>query len=303
MKFSFYNLLWPLVGVVILLVLLILVFHFQAESVQAQIASKAQRQELVGQLRFHLASASEAEKSAVLATTDEDSRSFADQSRAETTIVEGLGKKLDGLLKNGREKDLLSEFLKQFTEYQRVDDELLGLAVRNTNLKAYALAFGPAAETIKEMDAALFRLIDQSATSADANARQVMLLAANADAGALRLQTLLLPHIAEQTEGRMAELEAQMAKDDQQVRKDLKRLGALLSSSRDVAIANARYSQFQETKSQIISLSRENTNVLSLSISLNDMRKVSALCQESLSALEKEIAATRVPGEMDVLPR
>jgi len=56
------------------------------------------------------------------------------------------------------EKDLLAQFATAFAEFQRIDKDLLALAVKNTNLKAYNLAFGPAATRLKEMDTALARL-------------------------------------------------------------------------------------------------------------------------------------------------
>ena len=63
-----------------------------------QLALKTRKVELTGQVRLALASAAEAEKSAVLATTDEESLAFADQSRAATATAEekraALGKLL-----------------------------------------------------------------------------------------------------------------------------------------------------------------------------------------------------------------
>ncbi len=46
------------------------------------------------------------------------------------------------------EEDSLAEFSKRFIESPRIDDELLKLAVQNTTIKAYALAFGPAANAL-----------------------------------------------------------------------------------------------------------------------------------------------------------
>ncbi len=303
MKFSFYYLLWGIVGAAVFLVLIFVAFHFQPASVSAQVESRAKRLEVVNEMRFHLASAAEAEKSAVLATTDQDSQTFADQARTETASVESLQTELGTLSPTGREKELLADFLKAFSEFQRVDKELLDLAVKNTNLKAYSLAFGPAADEIKEMDAALSRLIAQNAGSAFSNARQVMLLAAGAETGALRIQALLPPHIAEESDTKMDELEARMGREDQQVQKDIKVLEALLPSNQDVETAKSHYGHFTEIKAQILKLSRENTNVRSLMISLNEKRKVTALCQDSLSALENTIEEELIPGEKVINPR
>src|SRR5882724_10575553 len=127
-----------------LLLPLLAVLHVQrGQSPAEQLAFKARRVDLVERMRLALASASEAEKSAVLAVTDEDSQKFADQARAATTEVEQGGKELAELVQasgTSNEKDLLAQFSKVFVEFQRIDSDLLVLAVKNTNLKAYSLA-------------------------------------------------------------------------------------------------------------------------------------------------------------------
>jgi hypothetical protein len=303
MKSSFYYLLWALAGAAVLFVLVVFVLHFQPESVSAQLEAKTRRQEVIGQMRLHLASAVEAEKSAVLATTDQSSQTFADQARAESATVGRLQTDLSPLLKSGREKALLEQFLGAFAEFQRIDRELLELAVKNTNLKAYALAFGPAAEAIDDTDATLSRLLKKSAISSSPNARQVMLLAADAEASALRIETLLPPHIAEESDKRMDELEARMGGEDQRAQKDMRELERLLPADQDVESAKLHYGRFMELKARILTLSRENTNVKSLSTSLTEKRKIAALCEDSLSALEEAIVGEAIPGESVVIPR
>ena len=164
--------LWMATGAVILLVVMLVVLHFHTEQSPAeQLAFKAKRVDLVARMRLTLASASEAEKSAVLAVTDQDSQTFADQARAATAEVERERKELGELLAAGGtqgEKDLLAQFSKVFTDLQHIDNDLLGLAVKNTNIKAYSLAFGPAADALKEMDTALSRLVAKSAGSPEA---------------------------------------------------------------------------------------------------------------------------------------
>ena len=111
-------------------------------------------------MRLALASASEAEKSAVMATTDQDSQTFADQSRAATAAVERGRKELEELLQTGgtkSEQDLLAQFSQAFAEFQRIDKDLLDLAVQNTNLKALQSGVRPCRRRLNEMDAALSR--------------------------------------------------------------------------------------------------------------------------------------------------
>ena len=292
--------LWMLPGAAVMLSFILVAAHFYKEQNPAeQLAFKARRVDLVGRMQLALASASEAEKSAVLAITDQDSQTFADQARAATAQLEQERRELEELLKAGgtkSEKDLLAQFSEVFAELQRIDNEVLSLAVKNTNLKAYSLAFGPAADALEEMDAALSRVVAAHADSPDA--KKVMLLAFGARIGALRIQTLLPPHIAEESDQKMDELEALMAKEDKQVRQDLDGLAALpeLEGDADLATAVSRYARFTKIKTQILALSRENTNVRSLAISLNQKRKAMILCQDALSALKQAILEEPIAG-------
>jgi hypothetical protein len=245
-----------------------------------------------------LASASEAEKSAVLAITDQESQTFADLARAKSASVEQESRDIAERLASGGnqgERDMLAEFTKAFAEFQRIDKDLLELAVKNTNVKAYALAFGPAAKAIGEMNAALSRL---ATANADLPQGKAVLFALGAETSALRIQTLLPPHIAEENEQKMSDLEASMAAEDAQVHKSLDGLAALpkLGSNADLATARARYAEFGNLRTQILALSHENTNVRSLSISLNEKRKVMLVCQAALAALERAILAEPIAG-------
>lgn len=292
--------LWIVPSAAMLLLLFVLVLHFNREQKHTQgLAFKARRIDAVEGIRSALARASEAEKSAVLALTDQDSRSYAGEARAATAEVERGRGELEELLKAGGtqdEKNLLGQFSEAFGEFERIDRELLALAVRDSNLKAYSLAFGPAAEALEEADAALSRLVTKSASWP--NSSDVMRLAFGAQTAALRIQALLAPHIAEESDKKMDELEATMTKEDQQVHHDLDGLAAIqsLAADPDLATAYSSYTRFSTLRTQILALSRENTNVRSVAISLGQKRKVMLLCQGALDALQQAILAEPVAG-------
>jgi len=292
--------LWMVAGAVILAIALLVVWHFHQESNPAQqLAFKASRVDVVSRMQLALASASEAEKSAVLATTDEDSQKFADQARAATAEVERERLELGKVLASGgtqRERDLLSQFSEAFAELKRVDDEVLGLAVKNTNIKAYALAFGPAADTLAEMSAALSRVVAKRANSPDA--KRSMSLAFGVEIAALRIQTLLAPHIAEESDSRMDQMETSMATEAAEARKDLDGLAALPGSKgdADVATALACFARYGELEGRIVALSRENTNVRSLAKSLSQKRKAMTVCLDVLEALKQAILDEPIAG-------
>ena len=264
-------------------------------------------------MQLGLSSAAEAEKSAVMAITDKESKVFADRARAATAEVEKDRRKLEELLKAGgiqSERELLARFAQPFAEFQRIDADLLDLAVRNTNLKAYDLAFGPAREALEEMNGALSRIAVAYADSPEA--KKVMPLAFGAQISALRIQALLPPHIAEESDEKMDKLEALMAMEDARVRRNIDSLKAIpfLSGNADLAKAASSYARFNKIRMEILKLSRENTNVRSLAISLNQKRKVTLLCQETLNALKashsgraRERRHLRSPGQTPLSDR
>ena len=69
------------------IILLVLQFHTHDDAAE-HLAFKARRIDLVEEMRVALASASEAEKSAVMAITDQDSEKLAGEARAANAEVE-----------------------------------------------------------------------------------------------------------------------------------------------------------------------------------------------------------------------
>jgi len=294
------NLPWLFGGALFLALLLALLLHFRDDASPAhQLSDKASRVDVVARMQLGLASESEAEKSAVLAITDKDSQTFADQARAATAGVERERQEIGALLAASgtqREQDLLAQFTAAFGQLKSLDEEVLGLAVKNTNLKAYGLLFGAAASTLAEMDATLAQVIAKRADSP--SARRVIPMAFGARLGVLRIQTMLAPHIAEESVEKMDQMEASMGKEEVQVRKDLDGLAALAKpeADADVTTALSQFGRYKELKARILALSRENTNVRSLALSLNQKRKAMALCLDALNALKVAILEEPIAG-------
>ena len=303
------GLFWIAGGTVVLIAVMLVALRFhQDDTLAAQLALQTKRLELIDRIRLALATASEAEKSAVMAITDEESQDFADQARAASADVDKERKELEPLVAQyggKNEKDGLFQFARAFAECQRIDSDLLDLAVKNTNLKGYSLAFGPAAESIREMDRALSRIIAEYADASSSEATRVMLFASRAQSGALRIQSILPSHISEESDQKMDQLESWMAQEDQMVRKDLAGLNAVLGpgGSSDFKTADSAYARFNATKKEILALSRQNTNVRSLAISLNQKRTAVLMCQDALAALDKAVREEPVSGVTPDLPR
>ncbi|MCE9589291.1 MAG: MCP four helix bundle domain-containing protein [Planctomycetes bacterium] len=291
---------WMAIGAALFAGFIAVVAHSrEGRDPASQMASRAARADAVTRMQLGLAAASEAEKSAVMAGTDREATAFADQARASAAGVEREIRTLDGLLKTSGtpgERELLGQFTKDFAEYQRVDGELLNLAVKGTNLKAYGLAFGPAAQAVEKMKAALLRVAAANENAPET--KKITTLAFTAQTAVLRLQTLLPPHIAEESDQKMDAMEAVMEAEEAKVQAALDGLAAVpdLTGKADLAEAVAGYTEFGKIKAQILIFSRENTNVHSLAVSLNQKRKVVTLCQEVLDALRRAIEAEPIAG-------
>ncbi len=264
-----------------------------------QNASISERIELVQALRLALAATSEAQNSAVMATREHDSKSFVEEARMENAAFDRGKTKLAELVKQRADKyevGLMEQVDETFREFQRIDNQLLDLAIQNSNRKAYDLAFGPARKALQEIDEELSNLIAAQGNSVSEKDFQVLNLANDARIRGLRIQLLLLPHIAEPSDKKMDELEAQIAEEDQGIRKNLELIAKLLSrgDSTGIATITSRYHEFEETRTRIINLSRENTDIRSVAIALNEKRKAMLACEDALAALENAIRSERI---------
>jgi len=254
-------------------------FTGSRQSLDKVYATTVRKAQLVADMRADLYAAAEAEKSAVLAETDQASQEYAAKARASVGKVgEGL-KAFQGLTDpSSPEGGLAKRFEEAFTEYRKVDEEVLGLAVQNTNLKALALSFGTASASLSEMEQALKPLLD-GPNDKQARAAQRAL------SEALRIQTLHAPHIMEKTDPRMDALEKDMARSDTAARTAL----ATLGKEQAAAKALAAYDRYWKLTAEIVVLSRQNTNVRSLALSLERKTKVLAACDEALRVLEENV--------------
>jgi hypothetical protein len=293
------DLLWMLAGAALLLGLGVASWRSHREGqVNEHLRRQAWQVELVGRMRSGLGAATEAEKSAVLATTDEESHAFAERARAQNAAVEQARQELEQLLRargTDEQRAALARFSESFVALQRIDGEILALAVKNSNLRAYALAYGPATKALDAMGDALGRLAEGAAGS---DGGRVAQLASRARIAALTIATLLPPHIAEPSDERMTELEAGMAAEEQVVRASLNGLAALpgAGASFDLTTATSAWAEFVDLERQILALSRENTNVRSLDLSLKQKRAAFAATLEALDSLHRAVAERKATG-------
>ncbi len=252
--------------------------------------SEARR--LSGDLVVQFAKVSDSGNRAVMADTDEASIAFAKEATQTTQTVQkdidALGPILMGL-GYSNETRILEEFGSRFAEYRALDQTILGLAVQNTNLKAQRLSFGAAQEAADAFRDAL----EAVTRSAPAKAPwRVEALAATAVVAVREIQVLQAPHIAEPNDAQMTRMEERMATSEAAARRALDTLLSVVppESRPQVTAATAALDRFMSINAEIIVLSRRNSNVRSLALSLGQKRTLTAKCEETLHALQDALA-------------
>jgi hypothetical protein len=233
----------------------------------------------------------------VMADTDADSLAFARESEGAAQEVQRVSSQLGTIVTGpgyAEEARLLTEFNGRFSEYQTLDRTILELAVENSNLKAQRLSFGPVQ---KEADAFREALEPLARSAPKAEEWHVKALVADALSAVREIQVMQAPHIAEADDQAMTRIEEQMASSEREARSALDMLARLQPGSKtQIAAAALALTRFMDLNAQLIALSRRNSNVRSLALSLGKKRMITAGCEESLRALVDALARRSLSG-------
>jgi hypothetical protein len=258
----------------------------------AILTQQVEARRVASDLRAQFAKATEAANRAVMADTDEASAAAAQQAEQASTAAQRDVEQLQTILQSlsyAADAGHLETFKARFAEYLALDREILPLAVENTNLKAQRLSFGGATEAADafrdDLEAAVRPVTSKSNCC-------VAALVAQARAAVLEVQVIEARHIAESDDAAMSRMEVQMAASKAVARKTLETIRGLLSPAAgpQLAAAAAALDRFKAVDAEIVRLSRRNSNVRSLALSLGRKRTVTAECDDALDALEAALA-------------
>ena len=252
---------------------------------EAVLTQQVEARRLASDLQVQFSKAAEASNRAVMSDVDQDSTdAVREVEQATQVVLRDVGQLRTVLMSMGysEEIDLLDGFAKRFDDYRKIDAEILPLAVENTNAKAQRLSFGPAAEAVNELRTALAAVVTSATPD---RAGRVELLAARAMSSVLEIQVLQAPHIAEANDEVMAKMEQRMKTSEGEARKVLEELNAAAPASRThVKSATAALDRFTTINGEVITLSRRNSDVRSLALSLGQKRMITAQCDDQLRA-------------------
>jgi hypothetical protein len=245
---------------------------------------------LAAELQVQFSRAVDASSRAVMADTDDTSVAFVREAeQAKEAILKDYAPLKAILQKRGYsdETRLLQEFDTRFDAYRKLDATILELAVLNTNLKARTLSFGPAQQEADALRDALDSLTPRDA----ANTWRVKAVVATAIAAVREIHALQAPHIAEVGDEEMTRLEQRMKTAEGTARSALETLRPLVSPAMGpkLAAAGTALGRFNDVHARIVALSRHNTDVRSLVLSLNEKTKLTTACDETLRALRDSL--------------
>lgn len=276
----------------LLLLTLLLIGLKSRDSAVDTFGNIVKKNRILSDMRINLLTAVEAEKSAVLAETDEDSRIFADQARFAADKVEADRLRLETIVHEEHlteEVRLYGQFETCWSEFRRLDAVILDLAVQNTNLKASALSRTRGADALKRLDGNLSGLIEAYSKPGACSAVPVM--AYQALVAALKIYSLHPAHIQAATDEEMDQLERTMKTFDNIGRTDITALTPLVGDDKRATVAGAlaAFDELMKVTDELVVLSRANTNIKSMELSLGKKRLVAAQCEDTLKALNATV--------------
>ena len=286
------DVLWG-IGIAIVLVFVAILYYYNPPMrLDNTYTTIVKKKELLSQMRVNLFKSVGMEKNAVMALTDEESQVFADQSLAASAVVEQNLKQLNSLIDAAPmqdERNLVIEFNNCWTELRKLDQVILEHAVQNTNLKAASLSREKGAEAMHRFEYALNDVI--KSYSGTPNEDRVARLIFRAITAGLKIYNLHSFHIAEASDEKMDKIETQMQTEENVASKSLDELANIVGEKNRHALLPAKtaFSEFMEVTAKVIKLSRQNSNIKSLELSLGKKRKVTAQCDEILVAFQETV--------------
>lgn len=255
-----------------------------------------QKRDALAQMRIHLLEAGEAEKNAVLAIKPDSANAFVTKARQSVAEVETARARFASLSAQDKipaQVEQLKRFDASWEQYRRLDQTLLGLAALQTNLKAKSLSQTQAAQALDRFETGLNQLAAQHA-----DRPQLVDLAHRAEIAMLKIQVLQWPHIDSGSDSEMAAYESKMHKAEATARQALQTLAGLAPADADLHQADRAFDSYMRTNAQVVSFSRQNTNVRSVELTLGKKMLIDSACLANLDSLtqvvqEQEFKATR----------
>lgn len=228
-------------------------------------------------LRLAFLQETEASTRAVLSDQDDTSLAAVNEARAGATRVVATTASLRSRLQAlgyAKEIGLLGQFEAGYREYTALEADVLSLAVENSNTKARRLAAGDGQRAADAFFTALDRVPGLGADGVAARAAVV------------ELQLVESRHVMEADDAAMTTMESSMDALAARARAPLaRRKGDALAVQATTAL-----DAFLAVHAEVLSLSRRNTDLKGLALTLGRKRVVAAACEDALAALDEALS-------------
>jgi hypothetical protein len=282
------------IGIALGIILFAVMAKYNGDSISknSHYETTLEKKKILSQMRIDLLKSVEMEKNAVMAHTDRESIDFANQSRAASATVDhdlSILRSLVDTISSQDERKLMDEFSTCWTEFGQLDQVILELAVENTNLKAATLSREKGAETIRKFEQALEHLVQVSASTQ--NESRIAEPVSRALIAGLKLYNLHSAHIAEATDEKMDQIEAQMKTEENKVADSFATLSDIVGAESQGAVSQVKtaFAEFAEVTAKVIQLSRINSNIKSMELSFGKKRRIAAQCDAVLAAFQETV--------------
>lgn len=189
-------------------------------------------------------------------------------------------------LEYAEEQGLVRDFKAKFVAYDVLDRSLLELAVEKTNMKATRLSYGPVGDAADAFARAAMAVAPGERGAEPWRARA---LAFQAISDVREVQALEGPHIAEPKDEVMTRLERRMDERFADARLALKELETSGVDPEAIVAAEQALERVVTLHREVIALSRKNTDVRALAMTLGQKRTLASSSTEALHALQKAL--------------
>jgi len=279
------------IGLTAVLALVLLAFLERPDLRLEQAAvSQMRLLQVVSGMRAELRKALEAEKSALLARTRDEAALYAGQAARAGEGVEAGRATLDAALRaEGADalREPLEAFNKAWAELREIDKEFLPMVVQKTNTLASMLSYSEGVAALERLEASLRDAVGLAPEQGGRTAAACFTVLAEA----AKILALQGPHIAEASEERMDSLEAAMRAGADRARAVLAEAAGRAGGPELAALDRARLDMdaFLEVNAKILALSRINSDVKSLALSMQRKQNAAAACEAALAAIQARI--------------
>ncbi|MBF0477124.1 MAG: MCP four helix bundle domain-containing protein, partial [Deltaproteobacteria bacterium] len=261
---------------------------------------------LVEKLYGTILAAVRAEKNANLSDNDKKSKVFAEKSRQLSAEAGKIRDNLSQIINNNTdltrrevEQKLLQEFNNAWDALLALDKTILDLAVMKTNAQAKAIA-NKAIEITHSFNQALTDFADLcfeeiKSTSDDKDkilkAAESIRLAEESMAWLTRWHFNLGLHNDAEKDSDMDTIEAKMKDFQKNIDQALATLKASGKGRQYLDTASVRFEEFKKASQQFIPLSRTNSDVKSVSLTINEKPKLVDACEAILGKLRNQVTS------------